>query len=131
MQPLRPFLPYLIGAAVLLGLGLCGGVWLYGASQYRAGQDACKVAQTLAELEQFKRTSTELANLSQKLEGAAQTLATAKPKTIERYTRVEVQSPLPSGCVRDTGRVRETNNAIGEANAARQSFGTVPASAGH
>lgn len=86
--------------------------------------------QAHAELEQFKRTSNELAGLSQMLEGAAQTLATAKPKTIERYTRVEVQSPLPAGCMRDAARVRETNSAIGEANAARQSLSPVPAGAG-
>jgi len=124
---LRIALPYLIGAA-LLATAILGVRW-YGASQYKAGVAQANADHTLAELTEFKTQTARLAGVSTTLEEALVTLRDAKPKTIERYTRVEVQSPLPAGCRIDTERLQHINEAGRVANAAGQSGATVPAGA--
>ncbi|QKQ48472.1 hypothetical protein [Achromobacter denitrificans] len=128
MNPLlRTALPYLIGAALLAAAVL--GVRWYGASQYHAGVAQANADHTLAELAEFKRQTARLAVVSNTLEDAFTALRDAKPKTIERYTRVEVQSPLPAGCRLDAERLQHINEAGRLANSASQSGATVPASA--
>jgi len=127
MNPLlRAALPYLIGAAVLAAAVL--GVRWYGASQYKAGVAKANADHTLAELTEFKTQTARLTGLSGTLEGALQALRDAKPKTIERYIRVEVQSPLPAGCRIDAERLRHINEAGRLANAAGQPGPAMPAS---
>lgn len=129
MKPLlRAALPYLIGAALLAATAV--GVRWYGASQYKAGVAQANADHTLAELTEFKTQSARLAGVSTTLEGALQALRNAKPKTIERYTRVEVQSPLPAGCRIDAERLQHINEAGRLANAAGQPSPAVPARAG-
>ncbi|MNU43017.1 hypothetical protein D3C71_317930 [compost metagenome] len=126
MNPLlRAALPYLIGAALVVAAVL--GVRWYGASQYRAGVDKSNADHTLAELAEFKTQTERLAGVSGTLEGALVALREAKPKTIERYTRVEVQSPLPAGCRIDAERLQHINEAGRLANSAGQSGPAVPA----
>lgn len=122
---LRAALPYLIGAAVLAAAVL--GVRWYGASQFRAGVDKANADHTLAELTEFKSQTARLGGISDTLEGALVALRDAKPKTIERYTRVEVQSPLPAGCRIDAERLQHINEAGRLANVAGQSGRAVPA----
>ncbi|MDQ2150052.1 hypothetical protein RBI22_15140 [Alcaligenaceae bacterium C4P045] len=107
--------PLLWPAMVLLAF------WGYGQYQHAAGKEECREAQRVAQLEAFQASAEKLAGLSQLLDGAARTLANAQPKIIERYTRVEVQKPLPAGCVLDADRLRNINDAIDAANAARNS----------
>lgn len=127
MNPLlRAALPYLIGAAVLAAAVLA--VRWYGAIQYRAGIDQANADYTLAELTEFQLQTTRLAGVSETLEGALAALRDAKPKTIERYTRVEVQSPLPAGCRIDAERLRYVNEAGRLANSAGQPSTAVPGS---
>lgn len=121
---LRALLPYIIGAG-LLAL-VIAGIWWYGESQREAGRQECEAAHNLADLESFKQEATKLSGISSQLETGLEALRDAEPKVIERYTRVEVQAPLPAGCVRDAFRVRETNAAIREANTSRKSIGAVP-----
>lgn len=129
MNPvLRAVLPYLIGAALVVAAIL--GVRWYGASQYQAGIDKANAAHTLAELTEFKKQTERLGGISATLEGALVVLRDAEPKIIERYTRVEVQSPLPAGCRIDADRLQHINEAGRLANAARQSGAAVPAGAG-
>lgn len=129
MNPLlRTVLPYLIGAGLVVGAVL--GVRWYGASQYEAGVAQANADHTLAELTEFKTQTARLAGVSGALEGALVALRDAKPKTIERYTRVEVQSPLPAGCRIDAERLQHINEAGRLANAAGQSGPAVPAGAG-
>lgn len=125
---LRAALPYLIGAAALTVVVF--GVRWYGASQYQAGVAKANADHTLAELTEFKTQTARLAGVSGTLEGALQALRDAKPKTIERYTRVEVQSPLPAGCRIDAERLQHVNEAGRVANAAGQPEAAVPAGAG-
>ncbi|MGW9067011.1 hypothetical protein ACWGPO_23240 [Achromobacter animicus] len=127
-QLLRAALPYLIVAVLVMAAGL--GVRWYGASQYRAGVDKANADHTLAELAEFKNQTARLAGVSVTLEDALVALRDAKPKTIERYTRVEVQSPLPAGCRIDAERLRHVNEAGRLANAAGQPGPAVPAGAG-
>ena len=128
MNPLlRAALPYLVGAAVLAAVVL--GVRWYGAIQYRAGIDQANADYTLAELTEFQRQTTRLAGVSETLEGALAALRDARPKIIERYTRVELQNPLPAGCRIDAERLRHINEAGRLANSAGQSGAAVPASA--
>lgn len=128
MSPLlRAAAPYLIGAALVVAAVL--GVRWYGARQYQAGIGDANAAHTLAELTEFKNQTARLGGISDTLEGALVALRDAKPKTIERYTRVEVQSPLPAGCRIDAERLQHINEAGRLANAARQSGSTVPTGA--
>ncbi len=126
---LRAALPYLIGAALVVGAGLAVG-W-YGHSQRDAGRTECQEAHRVAGLEEFKTEAERLTGLSQSLADTADKLANAEPKVIERYTSEIVQRPLPVDCVRDPGRVRATNDAIDAANAARQSQRAMPADSAH
>lgn len=129
MNPLlRAALPYLIGAALVVAAVL--GVRWYGASQYQAGIDKANADHTLTELAEFKTQTARLAEVSGTLEDALVVLRDAKPKTIERYTRVEVQSPLPAGCRIDAGRLQHINEAGHLANSAGQHGPAVPAGTG-
>ncbi|WP_088155630.1 hypothetical protein [Achromobacter xylosoxidans] len=123
---LRAAAPYLIWAG-LVAAAVVGVRW-YGASQFRAGVDKANVDHTLAELTEFKSQTARLGGISETLESALAALRDAKPKTIERYTRVEVQSPLPAGCRIDAERLQHINEAGRMANAAGQPGPAVPAS---
>lgn len=128
MNPLlRAALPYLIVAALVVGAAL--GVRWYGASRFQAGIDKANADHTLAELVEFKTQTARLAGVSSTLEDALTALRDAKPKTIERYTRVEVQSPLPAGCRIDAERLQHINEAGRLANAAGQPGAAVPTGA--
>ena len=116
----------IVGAIVLTSAA--ASVLWYGAAEREAGRAECQEAHRVAGLEEFKTEAERLTGLSQSLANTADMLANAKPKVIERYTRVEVQSPLPADCVRDPDRVRSTNDGIDAANAARQSKRAVSAS---
>lgn len=120
-------MPYLIEAALVVAIVL--GVRWYGASQYQAGIDQANTDYALAELAEFKRQTTRLGGISETLEGALAALRNTAPKTIERYTRVEIQSPLPAGCRIDAERLRHINEAGRLANSASQSGPAVPARA--
>ncbi|MDH1300362.1 hypothetical protein [Achromobacter sp. GD03932] len=124
---LRALAPYLIGAVLVAAAFLC--VRWYGAVQYRAGVDRANADYTLAELTEFQRQTTRLGEISESLEGALTALRGASPKIIERYTRVEVQSPLPAGCRIDAERLRHINEAGRLANSAGQPGAAVSASA--
>ncbi|MEN5159675.1 hypothetical protein [Achromobacter spanius] len=124
---LRAALPYLISAALLAAAAV--GVRWYGASQFKAGVTKANADHTLAELTEFKTQTARLAGVSGTLEGALQALRDAQPKTIERYTRVEVQSPLPAGCRLDAERLQHINEAGRLANVASQPGAAVPAGA--
>ena len=124
---LRALAPYLIGAVLVAAAFLC--VRWYGAVQYRAGVDRANADYTLAELTEFQRQTTRLGEISESLEGALTALRGASPKIIERYTRVEVQNPLPAGCRIDAERLRHINEAGRLANAARQPGAAVPTGA--
>ncbi|MFY3535575.1 hypothetical protein [Achromobacter denitrificans] len=117
-------------AVAVVGAALVAGVVLerqwYGARQYRAGIDKANADHTLVELTEFKRQTTRLAGISNTLEDSLVALRDAKPKTIERYTRVEVQSPLPAGCRIDAERLRHINEAGRLANNAGQPGATMP-----
>lgn len=119
-------------AAAVVGAALVAGVVLerqwYGGRQYRAGIDKANADHTLAELTEFKQQTARLDGISSTLEDALVALRDAKPKTIERYTRVEVQSPLPAGCRIDAERLQHINESGRLANAASQPGATVPAS---
>ena len=124
---LRALARYLIGAVLVAAAFLC--VRWYGAVQYRAGIDQANADYTLAELTEFQRQTTRLGGISESLEGALAALRGASPKIIERYTRVEVQSPLPAGCRIDAERLRHINEAGRLANSAGQPGAAVSASA--
>lgn len=121
-----------IGAAAgaLLLAGLLAERHWYGAAQYKAGIDKANADHALAELVEFKRHTARLGTISTTLEDALVVLRDAKPKTIERYTRVEVQSPLPAGCRLDPERLQHINEAGRLANSAGQPGPAVPASGG-
>ncbi|MBO1014927.1 hypothetical protein IPU70_15305 [Achromobacter sp. SD115] len=125
---LRALAPYLIGATLMVVIVL--GVRWYGANQYQAGIDQANADHALAELAEFKRQTTRLGGISDTLEGALAALRNTAPKTIERYTRVEIQSPLPAGCRIDAERLRYINEAGRLANSAGQSGAAVSAGAG-
>ncbi|WP_313622821.1 hypothetical protein [Achromobacter sp.] len=128
MTPLlRAAVPYLMGA-VLVATAILGVRW-HGARQYQAGVDRANADHALAELAEFKNQTARLAGVSNTLEDALTTLRDAKPKTIKRYTRVEVQSPLPAGCHIDADRLRHINEAGRLANAAGQPVATLSAGA--
>ena len=128
MNPLvRAAVPYLIGAAVLSAAVL--GMRWYGAAQYQAGVDQANAEHTLSELTEFKTQTARLGGISNNLEDALVALRDAQPKIIERYTRVEVQSPLPAGCRIDAERLQHINEAGRLANTAGQPSTAVPAGA--
>ncbi len=128
MNPLpRTLSTYLIGAAAVVLAAL--GVRWYGAAQYQAGVDQANADYTLAELTEFQRQTTRLAGVSETLEGALAALRDARPKIIERYTRVEVQNPLPAGCRIDAERLRHISEAGRLANSAGQPGAAVSAGA--
>ena len=106
------------------------GVRWYGASQFMAGVTKANADHTLAELTEFKTQTARLAGVSGTLEGALQALRNAQPKIIERYTRVEVQSPLPAGCRIDAERLQHINEAGRLANAAGELGAALPPGAG-
>lgn len=119
--------PWLGGAAVLMALG--ASVLLYGSSRYDDGVAKANADHTLAELNEFKSQTARLGGISDSLEGALVTMRDAQPKIIERYTRVEVQSPLPAGCRIDAGRLQHINEAGRLANSAGKLGPAVPAGA--
>ncbi len=125
---LRAALPYLIGGAALAAAVVC--VLWYGSSQFQAGVAKANADHLLAELTEFKSQTARLGGISDTLEGALVALRDVKPKIIERYTRVEVQSPLPAGCRIDAERLQHINEAGRMANAAGQPGTAVPAGAG-
>lgn len=129
MNPLlRAVAPYVTGAALVV-LVILGVRW-YGASQFRGGIDKANADHTLAELNEFKAQTGRLAGIATTFEESAAALRDAQPKVIERYTRVEVQSPLPAGCRIDVGRLQHINEAGRLANTAGKPGPAVPASAG-
>lgn len=120
-------LPWVGGAAVVMALG--SGVVLYGASRYHDGIAKANADHALAELNEFKAQTGRLAGIATTFEASVAELRAAEPKVIERYTRVEVQSPLPAGCRIDAGRLQHINEAGRLANSAGQPGPAVPAGA--
>ncbi|OCZ84129.1 hypothetical protein A7P25_18985 [Achromobacter xylosoxidans] len=110
--------PRVGGALVVLVLG--AGVVLYGASRYSDGVAKANADHALAELNEFKAQTGRLAGIATTFEASVAELRAAEPKVIERYTRVEVQSPLPAGCRIDAGRLQHINEAGRLANTAAQ-----------
>ncbi|MFY2599467.1 hypothetical protein ACOTHJ_21160 [Achromobacter xylosoxidans] len=128
MNPfLRMALPWIGGAAVVMVLGV--GVLLYGSSRYHDGIAKANADHALAELNEFKAQTGRLAGIATTFEASVAELRVAEPKVIERYTRVEVQSPLPAGCRIDAGRLQHINEAGRLANSAGQPGPAVPAGA--
>ncbi|CUJ00897.1 hypothetical protein [Achromobacter xylosoxidans] len=119
--------PWIGGAAVVLVLG--AGVVLYGSSRYHDGIAKANADHALAELNEFKAQTGRLAAIATTFEANMAVLRAAAPKIIERYTRVEVQSPLPAGCRIDAGRLQHINEAVRLANSAGQPGPAVPAGA--
>ncbi|WP_236756861.1 hypothetical protein [Achromobacter pulmonis] len=119
--------PWVGGALVVLVLGV--GVVLYGASRYDDGVAKANADHALAELNEFKTQTGRLAGIATSFEANVAALRGAEPKIIERYTRVEVQSPLPAGCRIDAGRLQHINEAGRLANTAGQPGPAVPAGA--
>lgn len=105
------------GAAIAVAFFI--GVWLYGGIQYRAGQVDCQNAQYVVDLEAFRDESERLALISIELQERVNALNSIKPTVIERYTRVEVEKPLPADCRIDPERLQRINEGIRAANAAR------------
>ncbi|MNT40824.1 hypothetical protein D3C72_1771600 [compost metagenome] len=122
---LRAAAPYLAGAILVVAAAL--GVRWHGDRQFQAGLDKANADHALAELSEFKNQTARLAGVSSTLEEALAALRDATPKTIERYTRVEVQAPLPAGCRLDAERLRRINEAGRLANIAGQPGAAVPA----
>lgn len=116
---------FLAGSAAIVLIS--AGVGLYGNHKYKEGQAACKEAHRVAGLEQFQHEAEKLFGLADLMHEQAQALAEAKPKVIERYTRVEVQAPLPAGCVLDADRLRVINDGIREANSTGIATPAMPA----
>lgn len=104
------------GASVLASFTF--GAFIYGQVQYRAGRTECQTAQYVAELEAFRDESEHLATISADLQEWVTALSAVKPTVIERYTRVEVEKPLPADCRIDSGRLQRINEGIRAANAA-------------
>lgn len=104
-----------------------GGGWL--TNGWRLGKRAAEAeaSQAKADLAEFKKQADRLSGISGQFERAAVALRDASPKIIERYTRVEMQSPLPAGCRIDDGRMQHINAAERAANAAGQPGAAVPA----
>ncbi|OZI44492.1 hypothetical protein CEK29_07100 [Bordetella genomosp. 5] len=119
--------PYLIGAAVIVAV-LVGARW-YGAGRYDAGVAKANADHALAELNEFKTQTGRLAGIATTFEASVAELRAAEPKVIERYTRVEIQSPLPAGCRIDANRLQHINEAGRLANSAGQPGPAVPAGA--
>ncbi|WP_063570023.1 hypothetical protein [Achromobacter ruhlandii] len=124
---LRMALPWIGGAVVVMVLG--AGVVLYGSSRFNAGMAKANADHALAELNEFKAQTGRLAGIATTFETSVAELRATEPKIIERYTRVEVQSPLPAGCRIDAGRLQHINEAGRLANTAGQPGPAVPAGA--
>jgi len=116
--------------AALAGIAIVAGVLAYGRSQHQAGRDALAAEYRAAELEAWRQEAEKLAGLSAMLEDSLTILRDAEPRIIERYTRVQVEHPLPDGCRIDDGRLQHINAAVSAANAARQSGRALPADTG-
>lgn len=99
---------------------------LYGQIQYQRGRNDAQLDYAIAALKDFKEQVNRLTGLSERMETAADELRAAEPKIIERFTRVEVKNPLPADCVIPADGLRDINDAIGAANAARQSVKAMP-----
>jgi len=114
-----------LAGAGILALAYLGG-WV--TNGWRLGEKAAEAeaSQAKADLAEFKRQADRLSGISATFEQAAVALRDANPKIIERYTRVEVQSPLPAGCRIDDGRMQHINAAERAANAAREPGAAVP-----
>ena len=121
----RMALPWIGGAAVVMVLG--AGVVLYGSSRYHDGIAKANADHALAELNEFKAQTGRLAGIATTFEESVAELRAAEPKIVERYARVEVQSPLPAGCRIDAGRLQHINEAGRLANSAGQPGPAVPA----
>lgn len=106
----------LAGAAVLGAAGT--GIWLYGKAQYRAGHEAAKAAQHVAELEAWRETATRIQAVATDLHNTTMTLRAATPGILETYTRETILAPMPADCLPGPGRLRSINDAIRAANAA-------------
>jgi len=114
-----------LAGAGALALAYLGG-WV--TNGWRLGEKAAEAeaSQAKADLAEFRRQADRLSGISTTFEQAAVALRDANPKIIERYTRVEVQSPLPAGCRIDDGRMQHINAAERAANAAREPGAAVP-----
>lgn len=106
---------------------LGAGVVLYGASRYSDG--VANADHALAELNEFKAQTGRLAGIATTFEVSVAELRAAEPRIIERYTRVEVEGPLPAGCRIDAGRLQHINEAGRLANSAGEPGPAVPSSA--
>lgn len=102
------------GTAVVIGI-----LW-YGHEKYEQGRVSAMAEYHAAELAVWRQEADRLISLSNALETGLVALRDAKPKIIERYTRVETQVPLPDGCRIDGERLQSINEAINAANAASQ-----------
>lgn len=125
---LRNVGPYLVGATLVSALIL--GVRWYGVHQFHAGMEKSNAEHTLAELSEFKNQTMRLGAISNSLEDALALLRAAHSTTIQGYTRVEAQRPLPADCRIDAERLRHINEAGRLANSAGEPASTVPAGAG-
>lgn len=109
-----------LAAALVIGV-LYAGVRFYGHLQYERGWKSRENEYLLAELKAFKEEAERLTGLSDVLERKVDELRAVQPKIIERLTRVEIQNPLPDGCVIPPDGLHDINSAIEQANAAIQS----------
>lgn len=114
-------------AAVALLVGAFLGGWTV--NGWRLGKQAAEAEadRARAYLVELQAQTDRLSGISGDFERAAVALRDANPKVIERYTRVEVQSPLPPGCRIDDGRMQHINAAERAANAASEFGPAVPA----
>lgn len=106
------------------------GVRWYGVHQFHAGMERANAEHTLAELSEFKNQTMRLGAISNSLEDALALLRAARSTTIQGYTRVEAQRPLPADCRIDAERLRHINEAGHLANSAGEPASTVRAGAG-
>lgn len=60
---------------------------------------------------EFKAQTGRLADIATTFESSVAELRAAAPKVIERYTRVEIQSPLLARCRIDVGQLQHINEA--------------------
>ncbi|CAB3716835.1 hypothetical protein LMG26690_03578 [Achromobacter animicus] len=128
ISQLRNIAPYLIGATLVAALFM--SVRWYGFHQFHAGMAKANAEHTLTELHEFKNQTMRLAVVSNSLEDALAILRAARSMTIQRYTRVEAQRPLPADCRIDAERLRHINEAGRLANSSGEPGSTVPAGAG-
>ncbi|MGN5537817.1 hypothetical protein [Alcaligenes sp. Lyrl_28] len=108
-----------VAAGVAVSAAAWAGLLIYGGIQYRKGQADCQTAQYVADLRAFREESERLTLISTELQGQINLLSSVKPTVIERYTRVEVEKPLPADCRIDPERLRRINEGIRAANTTR------------